>query len=97
MYIWLILVAGLVITIIIVVDMPLDADSGQFSGAPKGLGGNSEWKSLRGKWEMLVPKVASENCSKQLDRQVMGKWIPKRFNRLDLFETAANTSVALES
>jgi len=39
MYIWLILVAGLVITIIIVVDMPLDADSGQFSGAPKGLGG----------------------------------------------------------
>jgi len=46
---------------------------------------------------MLVPKVASENCSKQLDRQVMGKWIPKRFNRLDLFETAANTSVALES
>lgn len=38
MYIWLILVAGLVITIIIVVDMPLDADSGQFSGALKGWG-----------------------------------------------------------
>jgi len=71
--------------------------AGNLAALQRGCGGNSEWKSLRGKWEMLVPKVASENCSKQLDRQVMGKWIPKRFNRLDLFETAANTSVALES
>lgn len=66
MYIWLILVDGLVITIIIVVDKPLD---GQFSGATNE-GGNGV-----GKWENLFPKwqqQESENCSKQLDRQEMG-------------------------
>lgn len=40
-------------------------------------GANGRWKSLRGKCDLLFPKVASENCSKQFDRQVMGKWFPK--------------------